>query len=71
MGEYVYNRRNERFASSSVQEVDSFGGDNVMMWAAISNDHKTAIQVFRLQWLMRQRFDSVDERPGCTDLAQE
>ena len=41
MGEYVYSRRNERFASSSVQEVDSFGGDNVMMWAAISNDHKT------------------------------
>jgi hypothetical protein len=28
-------------------------------------------EVFRLQWLMRQRFDSVDERPGCTDLAQE
>jgi hypothetical protein len=21
--------------------------------------------------VMRQRFDSVDERPGCTDLAQE
>jgi hypothetical protein len=30
-----------------------------------------AIQVFRSQWLMRQRFHSVDERPGCTDLAQE
>jgi hypothetical protein len=29
-----------------------------------------AIQVFRLQWLMRQRFDSVDERSECTDLAQ-
>ena len=37
----VYRRRNERFSSSCVQEVDSFGGSNVMMWAAISNDHKT------------------------------
>jgi hypothetical protein len=24
-----------------LQEVDSFGGGSVMMWAAISNDHKT------------------------------
>jgi hypothetical protein len=30
-----------------------------------------AIKVFQLQWLMRQRFDSIDERPGCTDLAPE
>ena len=37
----VYRRRNERFSSSCVQEVDSFGGGSVMMWAAISNDHKT------------------------------
>jgi transposase len=35
----VYRRRNER--SSCVQEVDSFGGGSVMMWAAISNDRKT------------------------------
>ena len=32
---------NERFASSCVKEVDSFGGASVMMWAAISNDLKT------------------------------
>jgi hypothetical protein len=30
-----------------------------------------AIRVFRLQRLMRKRFDSVDERPGCIDIAQE
>ena len=37
----VNRRRNERFSSSCVQEVDSFGGGSVMMWAAISNDRKT------------------------------
>jgi hypothetical protein len=37
----VYRRRNERFSSSCVQEVDSFSGGSVMMWAAISNDHRT------------------------------
>jgi hypothetical protein len=37
----VYRHRNERFSSSCVQEVDSFGGCSVMMWAAISNDRKT------------------------------
>jgi hypothetical protein len=37
----VYRRRNESFSSSCVQEVDSFGGGSVMMWAAISNDRKT------------------------------
>jgi hypothetical protein len=37
----VYRRRNERFSSSCVQEVDSFGGVSVMMWAAISNDRTT------------------------------
>ena len=37
----VYRRRNERFSSSCVQEVDSFGGGSVMIWAAISNDRKT------------------------------
>ena len=37
----VYRRRNERFSSSCVQEVDSFGGSSVMMWVAISNDRKT------------------------------
>ena len=36
----VYRHRNERFSSSCVQEVDSFGGCSVMMWAAISNDRK-------------------------------
>jgi hypothetical protein len=36
----VYRHRNERFSSSCVQEVDSFGGGSVMMWAAISNDRK-------------------------------
>jgi hypothetical protein len=33
----IYRRRNERFSSSCVQEVDSFRGGNVMMWADISN----------------------------------
>jgi glucose dehydrogenase len=28
-------------SSSCVQEVNSFGGSSVMMWAAISNDRKT------------------------------
>ena len=28
----VYRHRNERFSSSCVQEVDSFGGGSVMMW---------------------------------------
>jgi transposase len=37
----VYRYRYERFFSSCVQEVDSFGGGSVMMWAAISNDRKT------------------------------
>ena len=37
----VYRRRNERFSSSCVQEVDSFGGGSIMMWEAISNDRKT------------------------------
>jgi transposase len=37
----VYMRRNERFSSSCVQEVDSFPGGSVIMWAAISNDRKT------------------------------
>ena len=45
MAEYgrVYRRRNERFSSSCVQEVDSYGGGSVMMWAAISNDSKTEL----------------------------
>jgi hypothetical protein len=29
------------FSSSCVQEVDSFGGGSVMVWATISNDRKT------------------------------
>jgi transposase len=37
----VNRHRNERFSSSCVQEVNSFGGSSVMMWAAISNDRKT------------------------------
>jgi hypothetical protein len=37
----AYRRRNERLSSSCVQEVDSFGGDIVMVWAVISNDRKT------------------------------
>jgi hypothetical protein len=36
----VYRRRNERFSSSCVLEVDSFGGGSVMMWSTISNDRK-------------------------------
>ena len=39
----VYRRWNERFSSSYVQEVDSFGGGSVVMWATISNDRKTDI----------------------------
>jgi len=37
----VYRSWNERFSSCCVQEVDSFGGGSVIMWAAISNDRKT------------------------------
>jgi hypothetical protein len=44
----VYRRRNERFSSSCVQEVDSFSGGSVMMWAAISNDHRTDLQPLNL-----------------------
>jgi hypothetical protein len=36
----VYRRRNERFSSSCVLEVDCFGGGSVMMWSTISNDRK-------------------------------
>jgi hypothetical protein len=39
----LYRRRNERFSSSCVQEVDSYGGGSVMMWTAISNDRKTEL----------------------------
>ena len=39
----VYRRRNERFSSSCVQEVESYGRGIVMMWAAISNDSKTEL----------------------------
>jgi len=39
----VYKRRNERFSSSCVQEVDSYSGCSVMMWAAISNDSKAEL----------------------------
>ena len=39
----VYRRRNERFSSFCVQEVDSYDGDSVMMWSAISNDSKTEL----------------------------
>ena len=38
-----YRRRNERFASPCVQEVESYGGGSVMMWAAISYDSKTEL----------------------------
>jgi transposase len=33
----VYRRRNKRFAASSIQEADRFGGGSVMMWGAISD----------------------------------
>jgi len=39
----VYRRRNQRFSSSCVQEVDRYGGGGVMMWVAISNDSKTEL----------------------------
>lgn len=37
----VYRRKNERFSQACVQEVDRFGGGSVMVWAAISYDHRT------------------------------
>ena len=37
----VYRRRNERFATNCIQEVDRFGGGSVMMWAAISHTGRT------------------------------
>ena len=39
----VYRRRNERFSFSCFQEVDSYGGGSVMMWAVISNDSKAVL----------------------------
>jgi transposase len=39
----VYRRRNERFSSSCVQEVDNNGGGSVIIWVAISNDSKTEL----------------------------
>ena len=39
----VYRRRNERFSSSCVQEVDRYGGGSIMMWAEISNDSKAEL----------------------------
>ena len=46
----------ERFSSSCVQEVDSFGGGSVMMWAAISNDRKTdLVHVLRNLTAVRYR----------------
>ena len=52
----VYRRRNERFSSSCVQEVDSFDGGSVMMWEAISNDRKTdLVHVLRNLTAVRYR----------------
>jgi hypothetical protein len=39
----VYRHRNEHLSSSRVQEVDSYGGGSVMMWAGISDDRKTEL----------------------------
>ena len=39
----VYRRRNERFSSYCVHEVDSYCEGSVMMWAEISNDSKTGL----------------------------
>ena len=39
----VYRRRNERFSSSCVQEVDNNGGGSVIIWMAFSNDSKTEL----------------------------
>jgi hypothetical protein len=42
MAEYVYIGAGMNVSlPPCVQEVDSFGGGSVMMWAAISNDRKT------------------------------
>ena len=34
-------RSNESYAANCVQEVDRFGGGNVMVWAGISNSGRT------------------------------
>ena len=39
----ICRRCNERFSSFCVQEVDSYGGGSITMWAAISNDSKTKL----------------------------
>ena len=39
----AYRRRNGRFSSSCMHEVDSHDGGSVMMWAANSNDSKTEL----------------------------
>lgn len=39
----VYRRNNERFARNCIQEVDSFGGGSVMVWAAISHTGRSTL----------------------------
>ena len=48
--QYVYRRRNERFADACVKERDRFGGANTMVWAGFSYDGRT-----RLVFLDRPR----------------
>jgi hypothetical protein len=47
IAEYVYIGTGMNVSFPRVQEVDSFGGGSVMMWAAISNDgHGSTLMLF-------------------------
>lgn len=36
----IYRRPNERFAAKCIQDIDRFGGESAMMWAAIAHNGK-------------------------------
>jgi hypothetical protein len=66
----IYRRRNERLFSSCVQEMDSFGGDSVMVWAAISNDRKTDLVHVPGNWTAVRYRDEILSAPTRHSLNQ-
>ena len=43
----VYRRDNERFAPNCVRQVDRFGGGSVMVWGAMSYNHRSDLVIIR------------------------
>ena len=41
----VYRRQNERFAPNCIRQMDRFGGGSVMVWGAISYNHRSELVV--------------------------